>query len=537
MADDYDFIIVGAGSAGCVLANRLSEDTATRVLLLEAGGSDRRLDVSLPLAVSKLWPNPDITWGFMSEPEPELDGRRLPVARGKMLGGTSSINGMMAIRGQAEDYDGWAAMGLPGWGWADVLPYFRKLENHWRGETAEHGGSGPLSVEPHPSPSPLLGPAREAARSLGYPLTDDFNGARTDGFGMPDFTIRNGRRNSTADAYLRPALARPNLKVITGALAERVLIEGNRAVGVAFRQAGASHEVRARREVILSGGAINSPQLLLLSGIGPAEELRQMDVPVHLDSPDVGRHLQDHPGSAMEFELDRTWAFEERLRFDRIALSLLRWIVSGKGIMGAPPVAISANVATSLPDPAVDLHFLLVPLAMETHVWFPGLVRRHGARLSAMWSLNYPRSRGVLKLASQDPAAQPSILFNLLSDPADRAAMIHGYRVLRQLVDQPALRALTGKMTKPDRPPETDEQIMEHVRATAMTAYHPSGTCRMGADEGSVVDGELRVRGIVGLRVADASIFPRLPGGNTNLPVVMVAEKAADFIKRNAAGI
>ena len=532
MSETFDYVIVGAGSAGCTLANRLTEDGRTRVLLLEAGGDGKRLDVSLPLAVSKLWPNPAITWGFLSEPEPELHGRRLPVARGKMLGGTSSLNGMMAIRGHAADYDGWRDEGLSGWGWDDVLPYFRKLERHWRGDTPLHGGRGPVSVQQHPSPSPLFGPAKEAAVSLGYPLTEDFNGERTDGFGMPDFTItEKGRRASTAQAYLQPAMGRANLKVITGAEVRKVLIDEGRARGVAYRVDGRDHVAHAGAEVLLCGGAINSPQLLMLSGVGPAADLRALGIEVLADSPEVGANLQDHPGAGMEFELDRRWAFEEEVRFDRVARSFLRWLVSGRGIMGAPPLAISANVATQPDNPEVDLHFLLVPLAMETHVWFPGIKPRHGARLGAMWSLNYPHSRGRLTLASPDPSAHPSILFNLLSDPRDQAAMIHGYRVLRELIRQPALASATGAMTRPAQEPQSDEDILAHVRETAMTAYHPSGTCRMGGDERSVVDGALKVRGVEGLRVVDASIFPRLPGGNTNLPVIMVAEKIADAIR------
>ena len=529
----FDYVIVGAGSAGCTLANRLTEDGRTRVLLLEAGGTGKRLDVSLPLAVSKLWPNPDITWGFLSEPEAELNGRRLPVARGRMLGGTSSLNGMMAVRGHPADYDGWRDMGLPGWGFDDVLPYFRKLENHWRGDTPLHGGAGPVSVQPHPSPSPLYPLAQQAAVSLGYNLTNDFNGERTDGPGMPDFTItRRGRRASTAQAYLDPARRRPNLTVMTDAPVHRILIENGRASGVLFCVGDQERIARANAEVLLCGGAINSPQLLMLSGIGPAADLRALGITPLVDSAEVGGNLQDHPGAAMEFELDRRWAFEEEVRFDRLATSLVRWFTTGKGVMGAPPLAISANVATQPGNPEIDLHFLLVPLAMETRVWFPGIAPRHGSRLGAMWSLNYPHSRGRLTIASADPKAHPLIHFNLLSDPRDQAAMIHGYRTLRDLVAQPALAAATGAMTRPLREPRSDAEILAHVRDTAMTAYHPSGTCRMGGDAQSVVDGALKVRGVSGLRVVDASIFPRLPGGNTNLPVIMTAEKAADMIRR-----
>lgn len=527
----FDYIIVGAGSAGCVLANRLSEDPRSRVLLLEAGGSDRRWDVRMPLAVSRLWPNPALTWGFLSEPEAELGGRQLPVARGKMLGGTSSLNGMMAIRGHRADYDGWRDAGLAGWGWDDVLPWFRKLERHWRGDTPEHGGNGPLSVEPHPAPSPLMARALEAASALGYPITQDFNGPATDGFGMPDFTIRNGRRCSAADAYLRPALTRPNLAVRTGAMVTRVVIRDGRATGVTYSRAGELVEVRASREVILAGGAINSPQLLMLSGIGPAEHLKSVNLDVVKDSPQVGANLQDHPGAGVEFDLDPALAFEQELRFDRLTASALRWLVRGRGIMGAPPLAVSANIASKVGSGTVDLHFLLIPLAMESRVWFPGVRKPFGPRIGAMWSLNYPKSRGWLKLRSSDPLAPPRIQFNLLSATEDRAEMVRGYHSLRTLLAQPALASAIGAMRRPMQDVTTDEEALAYIRATAATAYHPSGTCRMGADQDSVVDGELHVRGIAGLRVADASVFPRLPGGNTNLPVIMIAERAADFVK------
>jgi choline dehydrogenase len=448
-----------------------------------------------------------------------------------MLGGTSSLNGMMAIRGHRADYDGWRDTGLTNWGWDDVLPWFRKLERHWRGDTPEHGGDGPLSVEQHPAPSPLMANAIDAARTLGYPITQDFNGATTDGFGLPDFTIRNGRRCSAAEAYLRPILTRPNLVVRTGALATRIVMNGGRAHGLAYWRDGQDHLVDADREIILAGGAINSPQLLMLSGIGPAQALRELGIAVVADRPAVGANLQDHPGAGLEFDLEPSLAFDRELRFDRLSASLLRWLTRGKGIAGAPPLAISANIATKTDMSEVDLHFLLIPLAMEARVWFPGVRRPFGSRLGAMWSLNYPKSRGALTLSSADPRAHPRIQFNLLSDPDDRAEMVRGYRSLRALLAQPALANVIGPMRRPTHDLQSDEDVLAYVRATAATAYHPSGTCRMGADVDSVVDGELRVRGVAGLRVVDASVFPRLIGGNTNLPVIMVAERASAFIK------
>jgi choline dehydrogenase len=353
---------------------------------------------------------------------------------------------------------------------------------------------------------------------------------------MPDFTIARGRRHSAADAYLRPAMARPNLAVRTGALVENVVVRDGRANGVEYLHTGVKQSVTASREIILCGGAINSPQLLLLSGIGPRAQLAAHGIATIIDSRDVGANLMDHPGAGMEFDLAPDLAFERELRLDRLGLSFLRWLVAGKGVFGAPPLAVSANIASrpdSRPDSReVDLHFLLIPLAMESRVWFPGLAKPFGPRMGAMWSLNYPKSRGSLSLRSSDPREAPRIAFNLLSHPDDRAAMIHGCRVLQALLAQPALASVIGPMRRPAGPLETDEDILAHVRASAATAYHPSGTCRMGADAESVVDERLKVRGVDGLRVVDASIFPRLPGGNTNLPVIMVAERAAHFIRQ-----
>ncbi len=530
-APAFDYVIVGAGSAGCVLANRLTEDGKSRVLLLEAGGEDRKLDIRLPIAFTRLWFDPEVNWGYQTEPEHELGGRRLPIPRGKVLGGTSSINGMMAVRGQPEDYDRWRNAGLAGWGYSDVLPYFRKLESHWRGSSDYHGGAGPVPVSPHAAPSPLMPRALAAASDMGFPFTDDFNGARPQGFGLPDFTIARGRRANTASAYLRAVLDRPNLVLKTRAEARRVVVENGRAVGVEYREGDRIDTVRASREVLLCGGAINSPQLLLLSGVGPADHLRRHGIAVQADSPWVGRNLCEHPGASFDMACREPVAFDSRLRFDRAASAMLRWFVTGKGEMAAPPMVVSANVSTVTGSRQADMHFLLVPLAMNARIWFPGIRQPRGHVLMASYSLNYPKSRGSIELQSADPHIAPAIHYNLLSDPADREGMRRGYRVLRTLLTQPSLAPILGKMVRPSFEPRSDEEIDAYVRANAATAFHPAGTCRMGADPQAVVDASLKVRGVDGLRVVDASIFPDLPGGNTNLPVIMAAEKAADLIR------
>ena len=349
--------------------------------------------------------------------------------------------------------------------------------------------------------------------------------------GCADFTVRRGRRDNTSSAYLRPALGRGNLAVATHSEAHRVLVDARRATGVEFTRGGALQRVRANREVILCGGAINSPQLLLLSGIGPADQLRGLDIPVQLDLPGVGANLHDHPGGSVEFELDGAWAFDRELRFDRVVRSMFDWLINGRGSMAAPPVVISANVASAPKSNLVDLHFLLIPLAMNARIWFPAVRKPRGPVLSAMWSLNYPRSRGFLRLRSSHPTVPPQIRFNLLTDSHDRSEMVRGYRALRELLAQRPLAEVLGAMTRPINEPHTDEEILAYVRTVTSTAFHPVGTCRMGNDADAVVDEMLNVRGIDALRVVDASIFPRLPGGNTNLPVIMVAEKAADMIR------
>ena len=529
MTTGYDYIVVGAGSAGAPLAARLSEGGA-RVLLLEAGERPRGLDFKIPVALTKLWFNPAVTWSYMTEPEPGLDGRRLPVPRGRVLGGTSAINGMVVTRGAAQDYDRWEGLGLPGWGYADVLPYFKRVERNWRGATPHHGGHGPLPTSRYPAVSPYSPLAFAAAEAIGFSATDDFCGPQPEGFGFPDFSIRRGRRVTSADAYLTPARARSNLTVETGARVLRVLIEAGRAVGVEVLQGGQARIVRADREVLLCGGAIASPQLLLLSGIGPADELRAAGIAPAVDLPGVGRELEDQPAARFALASDPAIGFQSQLRFDRVALSAVRWFLFGTGPLASLPLLASFIVRTRPDATQPDMRLMVGAAPLESRIWFPGVRAPARPVMTAAFSLCHPKSRGWVKLASADPLAQPRIAFNLLTHPEDLAEMRRGYRMMREMLRQPSLAAHAGEMVQPATEPNTDAEVDAYLRAMAATTFHPIGSCRMGTGEAAVVDGELRVRGVEGLRVVDTSIFPTQIGGNPNVPAMMIAEKAADLM-------
>ncbi len=527
----FDYVIVGAGSAGCVLASRLSADPGVRVLLVEAGGSDDRFLIKMPLGFLRALFDPALSWGYMSEPEPTLDGRSVWLPRGRVLGGSSSINGMFYMRGHSSDFDTWARLGCDGWAYADVLPYFKRMETSWRGAGPWHGGDGPLQVMPIDTRRLLHEPLMQSAAAAGFSTTDDIHGDHEEGFARGEITVdARGRRASTARAYLRPAMRRPNLQIITGALVTQVLIDAGRAAGIRYRQSGGLFEARTEREVILCGGAFNSPQLLMLSGIGPADDLRSLGIDVRVDLPGVGCNLSEHARVPVEFATRGGISFLNELRADRVARSLLQWVVFGKGVFATQINSCNIVVRTDPAQARPDIQLMSNPVRMDAKIWWPLLGARQEHRVTADAVVLHPESRGRVTLRSADPADKPRIFLNVLATDADLAAARRGVRLARRIYAAAPQSALIEREIAPGPAVQSDAELNAYIRARAAVTQHPVGTCSMGGGPQAVLDSGLRVRGVAGLRVIDASVMPTVPGGNTNAAVIMIAEKAADLI-------
>jgi choline dehydrogenase len=527
----FDYIVVGAGSAGCVLAERLTASGRHRVLLLEAGPADRNLWIHVPLGYGKLFTNPRYNWLYQSEPEPELNDRQIIQPRGKVLGGSSSINGLLYVRGQREDFDHWRQLGNTGWSYDDVMPHFLRSEDQQRpGLDDLHSRGGPLAVsdvEKHPICEAFI----DAAEQAGFPRNDDFNGATQEGAGYYQLTCRSSRRCSTAKGYLKPALKRANLKVVSGALATRVIIEGNRAVGVEYRRHGQLFQAQASGEVVLSGGAFNSPQLLQLSGVGPGDLLRTHGIDVVHDMPGVGDDLQDHFQVRYNYRCNEPITINDMMAsFPKQVGAVLDYVFNGKG-----PLTIGAGYAggffktdPALASPDVQVHFILFSadaIGQKLHP-FPGF-------LSSICQLR-PQSRGTVRIKSADPSQAPAIQPNYLSAQHDREVILAGMKLQRKIMGQAAIRHYIEEELNPGPQCESDEQFLDYARAKGTTIFHPASTCRTGPDAKAVVDERLRVRGIDGLRVIDGSIMPTVVSGNTNAAIVMIGEKGAQMMMEDA---
>lgn len=527
----FDYVIVGAGSAGCVLANRLSASGKHSVLLLEAGPRDRNIWIHVPLGYGKLFKATKVNWMYQTEPEPGLGGRQVFQPRGKVLGGSSSINGLLYVRGQHEDYDRWRQLGNTGWGFDDVLPYFKAAEDQERGADEFHGSGGPLPVSDSRHPDPLSQAFVDAAVQSGLPKNPDFNGAAQEGAGWFQTTTRRGRRASTARSYLRPARHRRNLRVETAALAQRIMFEGRRAVGIEYKQGGTLKTARAAKELLVCGGAYNSPQLLQLSGIGPADLLKEHGIEVVLDAPGVGRDLQDHLQVRIVTRCTKAITLNDIVGSPwRRMMTGLQYAALRKGPLTIAAGTSGAFLKTSprLATPDVQIHFL--PFSTDKM----GEALHSYSGFSASVCQLRPESRGSLRIKSADPTVAPEIRINYLATETDRAANVEGLKILRRILAAPALKAYCSEEVEPGPKVASDAELLEFCRKRGSTVYHPTSTCRMGNDPLAVVDQRLRLRGIEALRVIDASVMPDLVSGNTNAAVIMIAEKASRMILEDA---
>src|SRR3984893_9421703 len=531
---EFDVVVAGGGSAGCVLAWRLTENPAITLCVIEAGGRDRSPWIHIPLGFGKLVPNPKVNWGYETEPEPHLNGRRLSWPRGKVLGGSGSINGLVFLRGDPSDYDAWEALGANGWGYQDVLPYFKRMEHNVRGADAYRAQGGPMCISDIKKPSVTSQAFVEACRRLQYPLNPDFNGERIDGIGTVQLNVRNGWRCSTAKGYLKPNLRRKNLKLMTHAQVRRILFEGRRAVGVEGEQGGSVKRIAARREVIVAGGAINSPVLLMNSGVGPAAELKEAGVEVSHDLPGVGKNLQDHVQARFTFLTRQPGTLNEILNSPRQqARMALEWLTSRSGQLAVGATEGCLFAKSNPAEPVSDLQFQATNFSTE-HLTL-GLDRWPGFGFN--FSVCRPKSRGEIKLADATGRSKPRIFANYFSDPEDddMRRSVAAFHIGRQIIATEPYRSLIFAEVRPGTHVVAEDDIRGFIRQVAGTVYHPCGTCRMGEDDKAVVDSELRVRGVEGLRVVDASVMPAIPSPNIHPATIMVAEKGSDAIAKSLA--